>query len=88
VENGPKLLFPKTWEVGHGLLADVEEAHNFSAVSKMLLDERGRIMRIGSPHLRYWLSSEDSKLGWLIEHTQEIVVELVLTQAINPSESY
>jgi hypothetical protein len=78
VSAGPTLLFPQSWRVGHGLLPDVEQSHNFAAIANMLWDKPSSLLRIGSPYLRYWLTSAEPKLEWLLEHTKHIKMEIAL----------
>lgn len=78
VSAGSTLLFPQSWRVGHGLLPDVEQSHNFSAIAGMLWDKPSSILRIGSPYLRYWLTTAEPKLQWLLENTRHIRMEIAL----------
>jgi hypothetical protein len=80
VSAGSTLLFPQSWRVGHGLLPDVEQSHNFSAIANMLWDKPSSLLKIGSPYLRYWLTSAEPKLEWLLEHTKSIRVEVALLE--------
>jgi|ERR1700724_3611920 len=79
LDSGPALLFPQTWRVGHGYLPDVEKSHSVAAITAMLWDRPRALLRLGSPHLRYWAaSSDEARLRWFMENTKHIRVEIAL----------
>ncbi|MVT52576.1 DUF4062 domain-containing protein [Bradyrhizobium yuanmingense] len=84
VSAGSTLLFPQSYKVGHGLLPDVEQSHNVSAIANMLWDRPSSLLQIGSPYLRYWLTSADPKLQWLLENTKHIKMEVALFEKTAP----
>jgi len=78
VDGGSALLFPQSWRVGHGYLPDVERSHSAFAIAGMLWDQRSSVVKIGSPYLRYWLSTDTPKLEWLLENTKNVKFEIAL----------
>jgi hypothetical protein len=77
------LLFPRTWQVGHGLLPDIENKHNYRALATLVADDSSAVLRIGSPHLYYWADPPDQcRLEWFLANTTSIRLELALFKAM------
>jgi hypothetical protein len=87
--DGAQFIFPRHWPVGHGYLPDIEERHNYRALSKIVHDAPTSILRMGSPYLLYWLEPEGAmRLEWLLTNTRHIGVEVVLSEATRLLDGY
>ncbi|MDR3688330.1 MAG: DUF4062 domain-containing protein [Fimbriimonas sp.] len=68
----------RSFEVGSGLLRDIEEHHNYSIVMKSVIDEPGGCLRIGSPFLRYWFDvHDDNRMARLLRGTKNFRVSVL-----------